>query len=185
MSGSSDPPRPRRGSAAAGAASRRNGAKSRGPTTDAGKRRSSQNSRLHGLRASSASILAALPDWLQKLRDRLAEEAGDTPEARRLIDRILVAEFCRHRASVMLDAAISHVTDYSTLEFYANFLGPSRWVEALARLMFPRSTGRTVYQDVTGRRPRMARLLAYERRFRGQRDRAIRAFYRALAAQCG
>ena len=80
-------PRPR--TPAQAEASRRNGARSRGPVTDAGRRRSSQNSVRHGLRSKAPVLGAEDARHLAALRsDLLRRWPVATPVERHWLERL-------------------------------------------------------------------------------------------------
>ncbi|HEX6011686.1 MAG TPA: hypothetical protein VFY87_07770 [Geminicoccaceae bacterium] len=102
-------PRPR--SPAQVEASRRNGARSRGPVTPEGKRRSSRNALKHGLAALHHLVLADEdPGELEELTARLLAEIGPECELEaRLVRRLAVAFWKGERAErvevALLDGA--------------------------------------------------------------------------------
>lgn len=127
-------PQTGRRSEPARAASRRNGARSRGPTSEAGKRRSSQNARKHGLRGAPSAILAKLPSWLAPLEQALLAQAGGSDEAREVIDRILVAEFNRHQANALFDALLVEVAHPEGLDLAPSLFGYGQFAANIQQL---------------------------------------------------
>lgn len=132
-------------SPAAQAASRRNGARSKGPKTAAGKSRSARNAFKHGFRAQR-SLPEKLPDWLEALERELIDLSGQEGEGRHEhLDRVLLASLLLREVDDMIDATLSHL------------------------LSLP---GRAVDEQL---RPKeLVKLQAYRHRFRVQRDTGIR-----------
>lgn len=78
-------------SEAAREASRRNGAKSQGPRTVAGKQRAAKNAIKHGLRARQAIVPQDLPEWIHQKVAELQVGLGHIGQRRReLLDRYIV-----------------------------------------------------------------------------------------------
>lgn len=162
-------------SALAKAASQTNGTKSRGPRTEAGKRQSSLNSRKHGLRSSNAEILQVIPASLVALAQELRAASGGNTDALALVDRIVVAEFNRNRAADLLSETLRSVAAPVNEQLLALAKLPRHLFRAndleieFATLRFIKTA---IEQDWV----RCRRYSAYERRFRGQRDRTLREF---------
>jgi hypothetical protein len=137
-------------SAAARAASRRNGRRSNGPRSTAGKAASAMNARKHGL-FGAAPLDHEMPESTAagELARRLAAMGAGS-------DETTTEKFEVLRAAVSLEAATTLVRD-ARIE--------------LARLL---SFAETDLGDITAAAKSLARLCGYQRRFRGQRDRAIR-----------
>src|SRR3954465_14756931 len=104
-------PDPRRPTPAQIAASRRNGARSRGPVTPEGKERASRNALKHGLTALHHLVLDdEVPDALEALIATIAEETGASTEIEsRLARRLAIALWKDERAerieTALFDAA--------------------------------------------------------------------------------
>src|SRR3954462_5908924 len=92
-------------------ASRRNGARSRGPVTEEGKAKASRNALKHGLTALHHLVLEdEVPDALEALIATVTEETGATSEIEaRLARRLAVALWKGERAerieTALFDAA--------------------------------------------------------------------------------
>ena len=92
-------------------ASRRNGARSKGPVTVDGKVRASRNALKHGLTAMQHLVLEdEVPDALEALIDTVAEETGASTEIEaRLARRLAIALWKSERAekieTALFDAA--------------------------------------------------------------------------------
>ena len=102
---------PRRRTPAQIEASRRNGARSRGPVTEEGKAKASRNALKHGLTAMHHLVLEdEVPDALEALIATVAEETGATTEIEsRLARRLAIALWKGERAErievALFDAA--------------------------------------------------------------------------------
>ena len=132
-------------SPAAQAASRRNGARSKGPKTAAGKSRSARNAFKHGFRAQR-SLPEKLPDWLDALERELIDLSGQKGEGRHEhLDRVLLASLLLREVDDLIDATLSH----------------------LLLCLAQQSTSTCAPQE-------LVKLQAYRHRFRVQRDTGIR-----------
>lgn len=143
-------------SAAAAAASRRNGARSKGPCTAKGKAASARNSLKHGLFSSVAGPLSPSPA-VAELGRALMVMAGKDGSAAWHIDTAISAAARLEQAT----AIVQHL----------------RW--ELGELL-ERDDSAEQLGLVLGNLVRMAR---YERRFRGRRDRALRALIATSGGQ--
>jgi hypothetical protein len=135
---------------AEGSASRRNGALSKGPRTTAGKAASARNAVKHGLFRSHALAPQELSPAIATLAATLADQASGRGDAARLIETIMVAALRLEQATSIVR---SLRTDLDQM-FARGDMEDARMALVLGQLV------------------RMGR---YERRFRGQRDRALRA----------
>ena len=178
-------------SAAARAASRRNGTNGRGPRTAEGKIRSAGNSFKHGLRASLPRAITNLPALLSSLEEELCALAGPLdPPTRFLIDTAIIATLLLQQVERMADALLGELL--------------ARETQASARIEHgeaprqrgggsPRKPGRANPGDrMSGQATqppgpvpttasdwrRLIVLQRYEKRFRGQRDRALRQLHK-------
>lgn len=164
-------------SAAAQAASRRNGARSRGPKSVAGKARASQNARSHGLRANPHLILANLPDWLEDTRTQLYAAYGQSADVRELVEGIIVAEFNRHQASVLLQQSLTALVAATSDNHWSVQRNLSKLVSQSTDghdFQFATGVVRTLGFGDNPDLVKARRFRAYERRFRGARDRGLR-----------
>ena len=104
-------PEPRPRTSAQIEASRRNGARSKGPVTPEGKERASRNALKHGLTAMQHLVLEdEVPDALEALIDTVTEETGAASEIEtRLARRLAIALWKGERAekieTALFDAA--------------------------------------------------------------------------------
>ncbi len=145
---------PRQRSPAALVASRRNGANSKGPLSAAGKAKSAQNARKHGLfstvqgerqeRSAEGKAFAAMLHQLQQGRCGTVWHGEVALEAARKLED--VAGLVRHLQDEL--GAVLHSGDPR-----------GEQLDRLVKLL--------------------ASMRRYQRRFRGQRDRAIRAILKA------
>lgn len=142
---------PARSSRSAAAASRRNGALSKGPKTAAGKRKSSRNALRHGLRASDAVEPNDVPTWIRRRISHLIEAAGQINQLRR-----------EHLDRLIIDMMLIERTD----ELIAAELGRLFSADEDDQVML-----RMPAQEID--LAMLATLTAYRRRFRARRDRSL------------
>ena len=89
------------------AASRRNGARSKGPVTDEGKARSSRNALQHGLCAMQHLVLEdEVPDDLEALIAHLAAEVGAASEIEARLTRRLAIAFWKGERAERIEVAL-------------------------------------------------------------------------------
>jgi hypothetical protein len=101
------------------AASRANGARSRGPVTPESKARSSRNALRHGLRSKTIALPADTPEALSPLIDSYSRSLAPRNQAEREIVTGIVLADLRHRRALrleaeMLDSAMSAVPNPSS-----------------------------------------------------------------------
>jgi len=152
MTRSTEPPIARPRSTAASAASRRNGAKSRGPKSAVGKARAARNALRHGLRASDPVLPDAMPPWMSAKLADLETALGDIGQTRR-------EHFDRYALHLLL---IEKVDRLIAAEF--------------ARMLATSDGGDTVQLTVPAADVDLSQLRAlfgYRRRFRAARDRSL------------
>lgn len=147
--------RPR--SSAARQASRRNGAKSKGPRTRAGKAISARNALRHGLRARSSIRPEDLPAWIRAIEADLLTSLDPLGHARReQLDRLLSVLLLLDRADRAIIAQLARV--------HAVFgAGAPGEEEPLAD-----------QADIATLR----KLFAYRKRFRARRDMCLKRIIR-------
>ncbi len=88
-------------------ASRRNGARSRGPVTEEGKSRSSRNALKHGLTAMEHLVLEdEVPEALEALIEQISEEAGAATEIETRIARRLAIAFWKGERAEKIEVAL-------------------------------------------------------------------------------
>ena len=88
-------------------ASRRNGARSKGPVTEEGKARASRNALKHGLTAMEHLVLEdEVPDDLEELIDTVAEETGATTEIEHRLARRLAIAFWKSERADKIETAL-------------------------------------------------------------------------------
>ena len=149
-------------SLAAQAASRRNGARSKGPKTRNGRKISARNAFKHGLRARSVLDRGELPDWLLDVEAELAAMLRRVdPIQRERLDDFLLACWQVQTVDRLIEEArerlFAGMAAPTGAEPTPAFMAEGNPVAALREL---------------------ARLHAYRRRFRARRDRCIAQLFR-------
>ena len=100
-----------------------NGAKSRGPTTDAGKEASSQNAIKHGMTACNTYILQCenLNDFKEFLAEHIAIHLPATPPEKELVEQMAIARWRIRRfvsaETVLIDCEVLRNRDKVEKEF--------------------------------------------------------------------
>ena len=88
-------------------ASRRNGARSKGPVTEEGKARASRNALKHGLTAMEHLVLEdEVPDDLEELIETVAEEVAATTEIESRLARRLAVAFWKSERADKIETAL-------------------------------------------------------------------------------
>ncbi|QQN74416.1 hypothetical protein [Croceicoccus sp. YJ47] len=96
-------------SEAARAASRRNGAKSKGPTSPQGKAKAARNAFKHGFR-SKRTLPEPLPPWLAEIEQELAMLAGEVGIGRHpQMERVLLNFLLINEIDTLIDGTIDHL----------------------------------------------------------------------------
>ena len=190
--------RGRRRSEVAAAASRRNSGRSRGPRSLGGKRASSRNARKHGLRAAVPAQTEADRQWLVAFRDQLlASLSAEQARNLDLVEQVIAAEFLvRFAGAVFAERLVllaelqpsdrlSHEllrSAESNNALAANTIRESAIAEQtgsrLAERLHAQEIGEGDPSTLAEATAELRRLALYERRFRGQRDRALKRLLR-------
>ena len=139
-------------SEAAREASRRNGARSRGPRSAKGKRKSCRNALRHGMRAKQTLEPRSLPVWVHLIECRIRSCIGFVTMTRReAIDRAL--------QSMLLIEQVDRAIAEEMAAIHEHLQAPD-----LARRLAQGSIDLET----------LRKLLCYRRRFRGTRDKSLR-----------
>ena len=148
-------------SPAAQEASRRNGAKSQGPRTAKGKRRSARNAVKHNLRGRAVLDQQHLPAWLREVEAELVILLGGQTSLsqREWIDQLLLAWLQLDRVDALIDGASQQL-----------FAGAERTGSHQVAAFLDEAPEAAILK--------LARLHAYRRRFRGRRDNCMRRLFR-------
>jgi hypothetical protein len=173
------------------AANRRNAAKSTGPRSSAGKKRTAQNAVRHGL-FSVPTRYSALAE-VEALAHALAGEGAD--------DAVLAQARCAAQAYIELNRArraklalIERVDSFGSLEvprFFPTTLGEVRWLKAMLNRLerghpleqpkpedflnsMPAEAPERTLEAMRRALPELRKLASYEKRAAARRDRAIR-----------
>ena len=102
------------------AASRANGAKSRGPVTERGKYNSSLNSRRHGLLSRFLVLPGEMPELFEEQYDDFMEEHQPrTPTERALVEEMVTSSWRKQRVWGMESARITFQVKLSSSMNYA------------------------------------------------------------------
>ncbi|GGC44425.1 hypothetical protein GCM10011371_34810 [Novosphingobium marinum] len=159
-------------SEAARAASRRNGKKGKGPKTPLGKLRSSRNAFQHGLRARRA-LPPVLPEWLREIEDELVAITGAKgPGRHEHLDRALTASLLLQEIDAVYDAMLLQIVG----DLQTSLVAPGITACESEATSPEDAPSRAVRAEPLSSRlaKELKKLHRYRRRFRGQRDNAIK-----------
>jgi hypothetical protein len=176
-------------------ASRANGAKSGGPKTSAGKAKSSQNARAHGL-TGKVDPREAEAQFINRLSAALTERysAIDPDQSSYLIDIVLTSQIRVHRAYELIEDRVAYISTPQSPLGQRQAAAAERILQVHTLLIamtgdkklgvtIPRLIAEFEGFSTEGRQSeatKLRKLAGYAQRFRGQRDRALLKLERML-----
>lgn len=148
-------------SPAAQEASRRNGARSKGPKTAKGKQRSARNAVKHNMRGRAVLDRENLPEWLREIERELVTLLGGniTLSRREWMDQMLLAWLQLDRVDALIENTGKEL--FAGMELDGEGQGPA-----------------FLDDEPEDAIVKLSRLHAYRRRFRGRRDACVRRLFR-------
>ena len=176
-------------------ASRANGAKSGGPKTSAGKAKSAQNARVHGL-TGKIDTSDAEAQFINRLAAALKEcySGIASDQSARLIDIVLTSQIRLDRAYELIEDRVTHKSSPQSPLGQRQAAAAERILQVQTLLIamtgdkrlgvsIPRLIAEFEGFSIEGRQSeatKFRKLAGYAQRFRGQRDRALLKLERML-----